>query len=66
MNSIISAHMSYMLPTTLFLLPCVVGNHMGSLVIMILGILRMPLGSLGSGMPRRRSLCELYFIPRRH
>jgi hypothetical protein len=30
---------------------------MDSLVITILGILRMPLGSLDSGMPRRRSLC---------
>jgi hypothetical protein len=30
---------------------------MGYLGIMISGIHRMPLGWLGSGMPRRRSLC---------
>jgi hypothetical protein len=63
MNSIISALMSFMLPTTLFQLPCAVGNHMDSLVIMILGIHRMPLGSLDSGMPRRRSLCEFSLVP---
>ena len=61
MNSIISDLMSFMLLTILSLSPCAVGNHMGSLVIMILGIHRMQPGWLDSDTPRRRSLCTFPF-----
>lgn len=64
MNSIISDLMSSMRHMTLSLLRCVAENHMVSLVIMILGILRMQLGWLVSGMPRKRSLCMSAFAAR--
>lgn len=54
---IISDLMSFTPHTILYLSPCVVENPTVSQVIMISGIRRMQLGSLDSGMRKRRSLC---------
>lgn len=57
-NWIISDRMSFMPLMIPYLSPCAVENHMVSLVIMIFETHKMQLGSLGSGTPRRRSLCR--------
>ena len=54
---IISDLMLFTPHTILYLSPCVVENPTVSQVIMISGIHRMQLGSLDSGMRKRRSSC---------